>query len=109
MSEEKISISINGITLMVLAFSASLGYLEAGIRGLFAGIAGSALAVILALLGVIPFIGPLLYIYSYNEAAKWIKSSVAIKHALTLPYYYGLVIATIYTIITTIYLIKALE
>lgn len=109
MSEDRITISTSGATLFVLLFSASLGYIEAGVKGLFAGIAGTALAVILSFLGMVPVIGVALYMYLYNEAAKWIKANVAIKNTLTLPYCYGLVFAALFTIISTFYLLKALE
>ena len=109
MSEDRITISTSGATLFVLLFSASLGYIEAGVKGLFAGIAGTALAAILSFLGIIPVIGVALYVYFFNEAAKWIKTGVAIKNTLTLPYYYGLLFAALFTIVSTFYLLKALE
>lgn len=82
---------VSRFTLFLAALGGSIGFVEAGARGLAAGVASALLASLLSVvLGLLPIAGPLLYYLAWRWFRGAMLGAVAARYAVDIPMAVGL-------------------
>ena len=88
---------------------AGVGWLEAGLNGLVAGLATWALSTLLAFAGVVPVVGQVAFVLVYNAYKDWLLTRVAASMTATIGFLWGLVLSAVISVFTVLSTINESE
>ena len=105
----RVSFRLEAPALLPLVLLAAVGWLEAGLNGLIAGVAVWAFASMASLLGMIPVIGQVIYWPVYRMFEESLLALVHVPLTLSIGYWYGLATSILISIFVAAWVVKGGE